>query len=271
MYVPILPAMSFIRARPLGAADRGIQMKRAVLGLLVVTAVAAGGCTPQTVQKLIGEKPETTLVPPNVENMKPGAQSAAPAPVSYPKGQMATCLRVDLLGRKILAANPQAGLQPEFFTIASPQVELFHKGPNVLYITEGLAKKCTTEAQLAAILCRELGRMVAEREVLASIATRSPDRGPPPEVPWGNAGQIGAADQVRYAEVARLAPQKRRFDKPLPPPDPTRLAHLYLRNAGYREDDLEDAAPLLQEANHTYQAEKLIKTAPASAPWTPAR
>jgi hypothetical protein len=49
------------------------------------------------------------------------------------------------------------------------------------------------------------------------------------------------------------------------------LAHLYLKNAGFREADLEEAGAVLQEANHTYDAEKGMKAAPAPPTWSPAR
>jgi hypothetical protein len=251
-------------------------MVRSNPGLLAVfilsVGVAAGGCTPKTVLKVIGEDTGTTLVPPSPDNTRPGPEAPATArQTSYAPADKAIAFRLDMLGRKILAANPHAGLQPVFIPIGEPQLEVFHKGLDQIYVSEGLIKKSASEAQLAAVLCRELGRMVSEREALASVATRDPDRGPPPEVSFGNAGQIDAADQVRYAELAKLSPRRRRTDRPLPPPDPTVLAHLYLKNAGYREADLEEAAPLLAQANSTYQAEQFIKPASGAAQWSPSR
>src|SRR5580765_5242411 len=68
--------------------------------------------------------------------------------------------RVDCVGRKILASNPQLALRPMFRTIGAPQAEIFHRGTNDIFITEGLVRQCTTEGQLAAILCTELGKAV---------------------------------------------------------------------------------------------------------------
>src|SRR5207237_1039878 len=96
--------------------------------------------------------------------------------------------RVDIVGRRIIAANPQVGAKPMFATIGAPEPEIFHRGTSDVYVTEGLVKQCSTDGQLAAILCSELGKVVAEREALSPPRTRRPERTPPADVPIGNAG-----------------------------------------------------------------------------------
>jgi len=102
--------------------------------------------------------------------------------------------RVNNVGRKLIAANPQLGIKPLFGTIGSAQPELFHQGTSMIYVTEGLVKMCKTDDELAALLSLALGRMVADREALAPPETRNPEPRPPIVVPIGNAGQVSAAD-----------------------------------------------------------------------------
>ena len=51
------------------------------------------------------------------------------------------------------------------------------RGADVV-ITEGLVRQCTSDGQLAAVLCTELGRLVSEREALAPPSVRKPERLP---------------------------------------------------------------------------------------------
>src|SRR5438876_12044934 len=57
--------------------------------------------------------------------------------------------RVDQIGRRLIAANKAAGLQPLFRTIGASQPEIFHRGTAEIDITEGLVKQCASEGQLA--------------------------------------------------------------------------------------------------------------------------
>jgi hypothetical protein len=251
-------------------------MRRSILVLLLGSGLVASGCVSQLMQEFIGEPQSTTLVPPtSPENNPPAPPPAARS--SYAPAAGETALRVDMVGRKILAANPQAGLQPLFITVGSPQPELFHRGASELYITEGLVRQCATEGQLAAVLCHEMGKMVAEREALAAPDSRNPERPLPPDVPFGNAGQVGAFDQVREAEIAKLGPVRRRVSRPLPPPDPRVLSRQYMKNANYPEADLEAVAPFLDAARNNYSLEKQMKSGPPPTPvspppaWSPAK
>ncbi len=228
---------------------------------LVLVLGGAVGC-------VSGEKTET--VPSNpfgngapVEPARNASFAPAPSEISA---------RVDQVGRKILAANPQIGVKPLFATIGSPSPEVFHQGTTMVFITMGLVQQCKTEAQLAAILSRELGKMVSEREARTSAGTRDPERLPPVDVPIGQAGMssfTSGADLTHMAEVGRFENSHPRRRGPLPAPDPMALARIYLEKAGYREADLEFARPLLDAAEKNAGLEKQLGGRPRQGDWTP--
>jgi hypothetical protein len=196
----------------------------------------------------------TTQVGANPFGQEPAVvarQPFVPAPASTE-----AAARVDLMGRKILAANPQMGVKPQFRTIGAPQTEVFHFGLTEVNITEGLVKQCQTDGQLAAVLSMELGKMISEREALASPQTRVPDREPPMEVRIGN---DSASDLTHLAELARYDKERRRPSvPPPPPPDPKLLARTYLAKAGFAEKELDDAASLFQAAQANNTLEKQL-------------
>ena len=205
--------------------------------------------------------------------------SAAPVEpvrqVSFAPAPSEISARVDQVGRKILAANPQIGLKPLFATIGSPTPELFHgeqQGTAMVFITMGLVQQCKTEAQLAALLSRELGKMVSEREARTRVETRDPDRLPPVDVPIGQAGMssfTSGADLTHMAEVGRFENSHPRRRGPLPPPDPMVLARIYLVKAGYPEADLDAARPLFDAAEKNVGLEKQLGGRPRQNDWLP--
>jgi hypothetical protein len=245
-------------------------MVRFVRPLLLVGCLLAPGCMQQW-KEFLGEDQATPLVPANTVGNDPAPAPAPARRAGFAPANGETALRVDTVGRKILAANPQASLQPLLITVGSPQPEVFHRGVGELLVTEGLVKKCANEGQLAAVLCVEMGKMVAEREALAGPHLRHPDRRPPAAVPIGNSGQFNAADQVHLAEEARFDKENPRFNRPVAPPDPQVLARLYLKKAGYAETELETAAPLLDAARANFVVEKQMKAAGQVPQWTPAK
>ncbi len=103
---------------------------------------------------------------PLVSNNPFGIEAPPPAPTkaNYVPASKEVSLRVDKVGRELLTANSQIGVRPLFGTIGSEQPEVFHLETNLIYVTEGLVKKCRSDADLAAVLAAELGKMVAERE-----------------------------------------------------------------------------------------------------------
>lgn len=188
-------------------------------------------------------------------------------PVSGPVGSTEAAARVDGLGRQILAANPQVGARPLFHTIGAPQPEIFHRGTADVWITEGLVRRCTSDGQLAALLCLELGKMVAEREAATPASVRNATRLPPIDVSGGRIGAAEPADMTRMAELARYDKERQRERHPALPPDPKVLARTYLVASGYRASDLDAAAPLLRAAEQEGGLERQI-TSPPEAPAT---
>ena len=184
--------------------------------------------------------------------------------------------RVDQVGRKILAANPQIGLKPLFATIGSPSPEIFHQtrpdGIAMVYVTQGLVQQCKSESELAALLSRELGKMVSEREARTKTETRDPQRLPPMDVPIGQAGMSSissGSDLTHMAEVARFENSHPRRGGLLPAPDPLALARMYLAKAGYREADLDAARPLFDAAEKNAALEKTLGGGPRQGNWIP--
>jgi Peptidase family M48 len=220
---------------------------------------------PLLASSCFGEETKTKLVPSEPFGGSPPANttvnrtSIRPAPAE-------AAARVDLLGRKILAANPQIGMKPQFMVIGSPQGEIFHKKNEAVFITDGLVKQCRSEGELAAVLCHELGKMVSEREIQSAPGVWRQRRLPPPDVRIGNEGpgETGA-DRTRLAELATFE-QDRRRDTAAPPlpPDPNLLARTYLQKAGFLEADLKAAQPLLQAAAANMTFEKQMTKPPVS-------
>jgi hypothetical protein len=194
-----------------------------------------------------------------------GAPVVPPAPTraSFAPASTAAAARVDTIGRGILGANPQTGLRPLFVTIGAPQPEIFHRGTADIDITEGLVNQCASDGQLAAILCQELGKMVAEREALSSPRSRVND-GPPPAVRITNdsgSDLTYLAEQAKYrAPAAREAPRIM--------PDPQALARDYLTKAGYPPTELDNAEPLLRQAAANARLEKQFINPGPARPWT---
>jgi hypothetical protein len=220
-----------------------------VLGVLALV----GGCVPLDAFKVNdgGDMPVVGASP-------FGATATQTASVSAftPGGDHEVALHVDCVARKIKAANKDTGLDPKFAIVGVQAPELFHQGPHVVYVTEGLVKACKTEGELAALLCLELGKMASEREAFAAAQKRQAEERPPIDMPIGNAGQFNAGDGVRQAELARYDQQR---PKRQPPPDPQALARVYLEKAGYAKTDLDGAAPLLRSAERNFTVEKQFR------------
>jgi hypothetical protein len=189
-----------------------------------VLLLLAGGCLPG---------PETaTLVPCSPFVDQPFKPAEVRHVVEAPGSKEASD-RVCAAGGRIIAANQLIGFRPRFITTNSPQEEIFHRGTRDVFITEGLVRRCETEAQLAQVLCLELGKMVAEREAFADPPARLKGEGVPIDMPVGNdvSGTFGSADGTRRMELNKYVEQARKEPQALPSPEI--LAAEYLRKAGY--------------------------------------
>lgn len=233
-------------------------MRRAFCGLVPSLVLATLGCA--TDEPFVQRVPESPF----------GTTAAAPPPAraTYAPAATAVAARVDTVGRNLLAANPQVGLRPMFMTIGSPKPEVFHRGSAEIGITEGLVKQCTTDAELAAVLSLELGKMVAEREALAGPAGRRNEL-PPPDVRIGNdsGGFYGSPDLTALAERAKFqTPAARSADCVVP--EPPKLARDYLARAGYAPADLDTVEPLLRSAAANSGLERQLTNPGPARPYT---
>jgi hypothetical protein len=168
------------------------------------------------------------------------------------------------MGQKVLAANPQLGTRPLIFTIGGPEPEIFHTGSGQIFLTEGLVRQCSTDGQLAAVLCHELAKVAADREELVGAALKAPDHGEPDV---GHPGHdyrpgFGGADGLRLTDLAKDDQEKRRRAVAAPEPEP--LARQYLRKAGYADADFDAAAPLLRAATTSEKFKPFITTSSAT-------
>jgi hypothetical protein len=221
-----------------------------------------------------GDEPTLQRVPASAFGAAPVPQQTQPthqAALAPATTDTAMAARVDTLARNILAANPQIGIQPLILTAGRPQPEVFHRDTSLLGVTEGLVKQCTTDAQLAAILCHELGKMVAEREAHTGPRARDVTLEPPPDVRVGNdsGGYLGtSSDLTRLAELGRYRPPAARPVSE-PPPNPEVLARDYLTKAGFAPTELDGVAPLLHAAEANNTVEKQLTGGGTARPWSP--
>lgn len=230
---------------------------------VMAALVAMVGCLPESFQRQ--EKMDRVQANPF------GPDSPTPPSpvrqVSYAPAPPDLAQRVDFIGRKIVAANTQIAMKPLFGTIGSPTPEIFHQGTNMMWITSGLVEQCKTEAQLAAVIGQELGKMVSEREAKVSPTSRNPEGLPPADVPVGQAGNMSGQDMTHLAELGKYERAHPRQRRRLPPPDPQVLARMYLEKAGYQPTDLDAVQPILQAAERNFVLEKQMKGAPAQPSW----
>ena len=215
------------------------------------------------------EESSSLLVPSNpFGNTAPTAKEIA----AYSPATQEAALRVLSVGSKLVAACPQLALGPRnFATVGSPTPEIFHVGLTQIVITEGLVKQCETEGKLAGVLAVELGKMAADREAQAGLATRNPPREPPPAPPVGleGSGALGGSDMTRLAELAPYDENRKRQMHPPPPPDPRVVARMLMQKAGYADADLEGTEPLLKTAAENSALEKqMTQGSPFQSPWT---
>jgi hypothetical protein len=191
---------------------------------------------------LIGMMTGCDLMPKNEHRNKPVDLSGM-KPASTE-----TAARVDVLGRKLLAGSPFLFAQePSFQIIGVPEPELFHRDSTGLFITEGLVKKCESEAELAAVLASELGHMVAEQR--RTDRMKLPDPIPPAALPRGVDGTTdldpGRAIELADLELNYRKPAERRI---LATTDPKTIAENCLNDAGFDPKVLKKVEPLIRAA-----------------------
>jgi hypothetical protein len=235
--------------------------------LVLAPVLLLAGCVPLPLLDPGSLVPHSEMVPASPFG-GPGPVQNVPVKAAFAPASTEMALRVDFVRRKVLAANPKLNLRPVVATSGLPHPEIFHQGTQIIHVTEGLVSRCKNEAELAALLCLELGKMVCERASLRGPRGRPAEGEPPIDVPIGNSGQPGATDGVALAELARYEGRQPTGGRRVPP-DPYVLAADYLEKAGYPKSALKAVAPLLEDADRHYELEQQFK-GPRNAPgWAP--
>jgi hypothetical protein len=190
--------------------------------------------------------------------------SGKPSLPMYTPAHIANAARVEELGRKIVAQNTFTGIEPMFHTQGVRETVLFHRGTDELIISEGLVEQCKSEAQLAAVLCSELGQMVAEKRN-ARRAGIERDSIPDAGLPGGTSSAGGVADDPgRAAELAFRERQRPRSPAPRSEPsDGKKVARELMRGAGFDPEELDRVESLLKQSP---RGDALKKQMTGSAP-----
>ncbi len=232
--------------------------------LLILAVMPLCGCFPPLLE---GEK-STSLVPNNPFGTE--APPAASTRANYAPAAQEIALRVDKVGKDLLEPNKTIPVRPLFGTIGTPDVEIFHIGSNLIYVTEGLVKQCKTNAELAAVLSVELGKMVVERDAHLSPEVRNPEKMPPIRLPTGNGVNGLGGEMTATAELGKFeATNPKTSPRMLPRLDPTKLARGYLEKAGYQSTDVDAVGSILQTAEKNVTLERHFKGMAPQSPWTP--
>jgi hypothetical protein len=228
-------------------------MKARTSLLLLGLMLAVAGC--------LSDDKKLTTVGANPFGKAPRTQVASFK--QAPKATQEVSLRVDRVGKKLVAANSSINQKIAFLTLGVPHEEVFHqsqKDVGTIFITEGLAKQCKTDGELAAVLSQELGKLVSEQ-----LAQARPARKPVPNYLLANThvgndmgGTIGSADRTDEMIAGHFEKewQQSRQTFPAAPPPPEKLARTYLTSAGFDAKDLETVTPLLRKAEKQSSVEQ---------------
>jgi hypothetical protein len=226
-------------------------------GLLLASALLWSGC-------ILDRQPETAGARPTDSPFN-DARTAA-----MKQANVEACTRVFGLGQRILAANRDLPQRIVFRAAGSPDPEVFHQGTTSIIVTQKLVEMCSDDGLLAAVLCLELGKMVAEREALAAPAARQPQTRLPLEgVAFPGTAGVANPDPLRLNELAVYEQDQRRVSGKLYLPDPRELARKYLSRSGFPPEDLDRARPILRAAADHAGLETQLGSAPRAAPFAP--
>jgi hypothetical protein len=190
-------------------------------------------------------------------------ETEKPAPPAGPAGSAAAASRVHAIGAELVSKNKPdfAGTKPVFFTIGVPEPMIFHRADGAIVVSEGLVEKCPTDAELAAVLCHELG------EYAAKHAERNPggaehDLPPAPMLTHDVVGGGGGPDRTRDAEAALMArgrPAEERGRTRRAAPDPKTLATNFFLKAGHKAEDFDRVADLVKEAEDNADKREIMR------------
>jgi Peptidase family M48 len=182
-------------------------------------------------------------------------------PASAPTASVKAATRVHAVGSAVAAANAaELPAKPVFLTVGLKEPMAFHQGSAEVIVSEGLVDRCPTDAELAAVLCHELGKLTAKKGPKPGGRA---DRDLPPAVPV-SADVVGAAhtpDMTRAAEEALADRRAQRGGRPAREsrPDPKALAQDFFVKAGHSADDFGRMDALLREAEENGEKREIMK------------
>ena len=174
-------------------------------------------------------------------------------PAKAPVASTKAATRVHAVGNDVLAKNVgDIRDKPVFLTVGLKEPMIFHRSSGdvtSVVISEGLVERCGTDAELAAALCYELGKMSSDKPALGS-SRGDKDLPYAPRLAPDVIGNGNSPDMTRMAEEGyndRRAPRPAGRSRE-PKPDPKTLAQNYLIKAGYTADDLDKIGALLKDS-----------------------
>ena len=179
---------------------------------------------------------------------------------NLPPADLKTAERVETVGRKIIVQNTFTGIEPLFCTVDVKESVLFHRGTEQLFISKGLVDKCGSDAEVAAVLCAELGQMVAEKRAAKAVGR---DVDPIPDATTGGNALFPGGTAFDAGRQADLAYHERKFPKAASATDASATARELLKGAGYSPAELDRVEPLLKQSD---RGEKIRKQMGSSAP-----
>ncbi|MDY3561431.1 hypothetical protein R5W23_002709 [Gemmata sp. JC673] len=188
-------------------------------------------------------------------------------PKDVPAASLQTASRVEVLSRRIVVQNTFTGIEPMIFTIGVKEPTLFHRGPNELFISEGLVNKCKTEEELAAVLCSELGQMVAEARNAKSVAR---EVAPLRDTGHGAGSMVPGGTAYDASQQANLAYHEKRYPRTAPgvdPEDTAKVARELMKGAGFDPAGLEQVQPLVKQSDRGELLRKQLNTSAPAPTW----
>jgi hypothetical protein len=165
--------------------------------------------------------------------------------------------RVGKVGQQLIDKNRQYGIQPLFMTAGLPDPEILHQGTGLIIVTESLVSQCATDAQLAAVLGVEIGKIVAERESQEGGRRRLRERPEAMSVARNSTfPTTGSPDRTEVAEMVKMYGDRPAAPATVDLPNPEVIARNCLKKAGFEEREVEGVRELLKAADANTELHK---------------
>ncbi len=179
----------------------------------------------------------------------PFSDSAHFDPSKAPNADPKTATRVHSIGNAVLAANKaDIDIQATFFTVGLAEPMAFHQADGSIVVSEGIVKRCSSDAELAAILSHQLAEMVASKQDRDSLRSQDRDLPPNPRLTPDVAGNSFGPDMTRAAEEGYAQRNRPAKTARAPRTESAVLARAYLQKAGYDAADYTRVEGLLRDA-----------------------